>query len=428
MNCETVQKTADNKLCISCGLCKGICPNQCISYQRQDGMFIPLIDNKKCTKCGLCANICPSNEFMTLCNEKDIFTAATGKVLLSCNAWSKDAQLRHVSASGGTISSIVRQLLQKGFYDAAFCVKSYTYKNQVATEMILWSDIQNGIDKTSLPKSRYIAISHENAITYAKKNRDKRIIFIGTSCVIRGFEKSIDALKLNRENYLLIGLFCDKIFNYNIWDYFSTPEFCKKQTLDKLHFKNKDSGCWPGNMKFIFSDGSSTFHSAQERVRMKQIMMPERCMYCVDKLNVYADISVGDNFTTVKSSKLGSNSVIIRTNRGKEAWHKCLDNIETANVSIDEIQKAQALNERIKNANYATIKYHEIINNNITCDSSLRTQYSSLLNDLLIGANYQKSPHALSKLLKQKKRSKKIADIRYNVQSRLGTLKKSILK
>ena len=161
---------------------------------------------------------------------------------------------------------------------------------------------------------------------------------------------------------------------------------------------------------------------------MKQIMMPERCMYCVDKLNVYADISVGDNFTTVKSSKLGSNSVIIRTNRGKEAWHKCLDNIETANVSIDEIQKAQALNERIKNANYATIKYHEIINNNITCDSSLRTQYSSLLNDLLIGANYQKSPHALSKLLKQKKRSKKIADIRYNVQSRLGTLKKSILK
>lgn len=429
MECVTVQKTADNNLCTSCGLCKGVCPKHCISYKRQDGMFTPVINNNDCSQCGLCAKICPSNDLMTLCGKEDVFAAATGDVLATYNAWSANSQLRHVAASGGVTSSIVSKLLEKGFYDAAFCVKSYTYDDQVVTDMVVWSDIQNGIANTPLPKSRYIAVSHEHAIEYAKKNRDKRLIFIGTSCAVHGFEKSIKALKLNRENYLLIGLFCDKIFNYNIWDYFSTDKFCKKRTLEKLHFKNKDSGDWPGNMKFIFSDGSSIFHSSNERGRMKLVMMPERCMYCVDKLNVYADISIGDNFTKVESSKLGSNSVIIRTSQGNEAWLNSQDSISAVDISIEEIQRAQALDERVRNAKYAAIKQQEIDkNSDVVCDSAVQVQYASLLNDLRVGAEYHEAPEKLNRLMKKKKRSQARADMRYKIRSRLGTLKKFLLK
>lgn len=73
-------------------------------------------------------------------------------------------------------------------------------------------------------------------------------------------------------------------------------------------------------MKFIFTDGTVAYQDKAERVKIKNYFMPERCLYCIDKLNVYADISVGDNYTQQDSSLLGSNSVIIRTNIGMTVW------------------------------------------------------------------------------------------------------------
>lgn len=71
-----------------------------------------------------------------------------------------------------------------------------------------------------------------------------------------------------------------------------------------FNFKNKDSGGWPGNMKFYFSDGKCVFKNKSERVKIKDYFKPERCVYCVDKLNVFADISLGDNYTDQNSSSL----------------------------------------------------------------------------------------------------------------------------
>ena len=65
--------------------------------------------------------------------------------------------------------------------------------------------------------------------------------------------------------------------------------------------------------------------------------MPECCLYCIDKLNVNADISVGDNFTDIESSELGSNSVIIRTAKGQKAWELAKDNLINVRIPIEKI-------------------------------------------------------------------------------------------
>ena len=411
MNLTDISFTTEWNLCSGCGICVGICPKHCIGWKREAGMYQPMIDQNSC---GLCTNVCPGlkHQYEKLPDR----VAVQGKVVLSCNAWSRSADVRHIAASGGVISTLIRQLLEEGSYDIAFLVDSYDYHQQLSTKPVTVQELKDPVS-SNYPKSRYLPVSHENAIAYVKKNRTKKIIFIGTSCAVRGFESAVEKLHLSRENYLVIGLFCDRVFNYNIMEYYQQPVFCGDKSLDNLHFKNKESGGWPGNMKFFFSDGSTAYQDKSERTKVKDYFMPERCLYCIDKLNVCADISMGDNYTQQDSSSLGSNSVIVRSERGLAAWKKAVSLIESREISVEQIMEAQYVDWRLNNLCYGKLKEQEILkkteqeivlNSGVTTNrkpQEYRNRWKSNLQMLHAGEIYSSYPEELQKqIVKEKKR------------------------
>ncbi len=354
----TVAFTAGAGLCTGCGICKNICPTKCISWKRLKGQYVPVVDSNVCVNCGLCSDVCPGLEMTYPSNCKET-EAIIGNCLTAYNAWSCDPKIRHLSASGGVITTIVSALLKSNEYNVAFLVDEYCYDHQLKTKP--YTDIDVSLDSANyrLPKSRYLAVSHENAVAYILNNKNDKVILIGTACAIRGLDNVIKRMGLMRENYLLIGLFCDSVFNYNIWDYYSTA-FSSGKTLNNIHFKDKDSGGWPGNMKMEYSDGSSQFLDKKERTSMKEYFMPERCLYCADKLNVKADLSVGDNYTEQNSSSLGSNSVVIRTSIGEKAWNAAGSLLNCELIAYDKIQKAQFLDGRCHHLYYSKLEERKI--------------------------------------------------------------------
>lgn len=438
MGKRTVKDTVNWNLCSSCGICKNVCPLECISWQRDKGMYKPLIDEEKCVKCGICAKVCPGLKFDYGSEGVSPNEAAIGKCIELYNAWSRNEEVRHVSASGGIISTIIRCLLENGVYDTAFCVDAYDYSDQLTTKPVYVDEVLKGLENSSVPKSRYLPVSHENAVLYLKQNPDKRVILIGTSCAIRGLQNVISHYKLNRENYLLIGLFCDRVFNYNIYDYFSQDLFCEGKKLEQLHFKNKESGGWPGNMKLIFSDGSSAYVDKSERGKAKDYFMPERCMYCIDKLNVSADISLGDNYTGENDSPLGSNSVIIRTEAGLNAWNISKDNIEYVITTMDSIAKGQYLEWRLNNYHYSKLKQKEIksdeidINKGVESEkdsSEYRWRWKKDLEKLRAGEIYCEHSDALDNQFKKaEKEKKKRTSLVKRVGSKIYRLTRKALK
>lgn len=421
MNPANISFTIECNLCCGCGICVGVCPRHCIEWKREDGMYQPVIDINSCISCGLCVKVCPGlghrYEVQPDCS------AVRGNVIFSCNAWSCSPEIRHVSASGGVISTLVQHLLMDGAYDAAFLVDCYDYHRQLSTKPVIAQNVQDMVS-TSYPKSRYLPVSHENAVTYVKQNRTRKVIFVGTSCAIRGFLFAVDQLHLQRENYLLIGLFCDRVFNYNVVDYYQQPFFCGDKELERFHFKNKESGGWPGNMKFFFSDGSSTYQDKSERAKVKDYFMPERCLYCIDKLNVCADIALGDNYTQQNSSPLGSNSVIIRTNIGMAAWQKTASLLEYSEVSIEKIMEAQYVNWRLNNLCYGKLKEQEVLirtgkkivlNSGVTTNrktQEYRERWKNNLQMLHAGEQYRNHPEQLQKQMDKAERSRKQGTIR----------------
>lgn len=407
MERNTVKKTVQADLCSGCGICKAICPKECISWNKKKGLYVPNINEQQCVNCGLCASVCPglSHRYEAKGTAEE---TVTGPVLASYNAWSRDVELRHVSASGGVISTMIRELLESGAYDGAFCLDSYDYRQQLMTRLYTAEEVKDCWNQSNAPKSRYLPVSHENAVAYMKENRNARLIFVGTSCAVRGLQAAVKKLNLNREQYLFIGLFCDKVFNYNVISYWQ-DRYCHGNALEALHFKNKESGGWPGDMKF-FPEGRETFYvPLEDRAKAKAYFMPERCLYCVDKLNACADISLGDNYTGKDDSKLGSNSVIIRTQTGANAWIAVKDKLEVRDIGIADIQKAQAIDWRLDNLYCGDLKAAQIgepldLNPGMLREketASYLSTWKTNLRKLKTGAVYDSDPTVLIKQIQK---------------------------
>lgn len=402
MAANSVELTAKTGLCCSCGICRGICSQGAISYLRKDGMFVPEVDSALCVNCGVCQKICPGLGYDYSTN-MPISDQIYGDYQLCVNAWSKDPEKRHLAASGGVVSELLDTLIRQDVYDAAFVIDSYQYSDQLRTVKIVKSTVPEDWETSRIPKSRYLPVSHEDAVTYIRTNADKRLILIGTSCAVRGIRKLLDYLHRNREQYLLIGLFCDSVFNYNVTEYFQN-ELCREKTLTAFHFKNKESGGWPGNMKLFFSDGTSAYADQSERTKAKEFFMPERCLYCIDKLNVEADISLGDNFTKQNRSEKGSNTVIIRTRMGMAAWNAVKQKLEYETVAIGTLKDAQYLEGRKNRFYYACLKERQVLkrigfqihlNKNLKPDQNIllfEQAWRRQLKKISLGQTYVRSP------------------------------------
>lgn len=400
----TIHTTVANNLCISCGVCKAICPKECIEWKKEGGMYLPRIDGQACVNCGLCGAVCPGlgHGYDT---KETAQATVSGEALQCFNTWSRNPKLRHVSASGGVISTMIRLLLEKGSYDGAFCLDSYDYRHQLKTRLCTARDFLEP-ETTNGPKSRYLPVSHENAVAYMKENPEKRLILVGTPCAVRALQSAARKLRRNREQDLYIGFICDRVFNYNVLPYFEDTYASGKQ-LQALHFKNKESSGWPGDMKFFPQDGTPFYVPLEERVKAKAYFGAERCLYCVDKLNATADLCVGDNYTGQNSSELGTNSVIIRTALGLQAWEQAAEGLEMHPVELGQIQKAQDIPWRLNNLCYGDLKtWKEPLDLNAGVPREQNAMdyersWHEQLKKLRLGACYDTNPEKLRKAQKK---------------------------
>ncbi|MBR1907607.1 Coenzyme F420 hydrogenase/dehydrogenase, beta subunit C-terminal domain [bacterium] len=348
-----IEHVVEENLCIQCGMCSAVCPKACISIKRHNYDFLPEIDKIKCIDCSLCSKICSKNYLGSVEDESDINEEIVlGDYINIYHAKTKNRDILKSSTSGGIITTLVHSLLENNSYDCAFLLDKYSYDAQLRTSKFTKND-----SLINTTKSRYLTVSHYNSVKYLKENPNDRVIIVGTGCVISSFLELINILKLNRDNYLLIGLFCDKTMNYGVYEYFKQHKAGKNKILKNLFFRTKDAGNWPGNVRLEYEDGSTIDLNKKERMKVKEYFVPERCLYCLDKLNKNADLSVGDNYIPENYDENGISSVIIRSKRADEIWNNLSDKFSFGSDSKEIIIKVQGLKSRInKNLQFAKIK------------------------------------------------------------------------
>ena len=428
--------TVKNNMCVSCGFCRAVCSSNCIEYELYMGKYIPRIIQDKCTECGICIEICPSLNVnfnsRRSCNEtEETLNQYIGRFTKCFSAYSKNVETRINSVSGGCVTTLIQKLLDTEEYDVAFLVDSFNYLNFCETKAYRKND-----NLKDTAKSRYIPISHESMVKYILEKREEKIIVVATSCAVHALNNVINKFKLSKEKILILGLFCDKVMNYNIFDYFE--DYNKMgESLKNLVFRTKENSVWPGHLKLEYGNNKSVYLPSLERIILKDYFVIERCLYCIDKLNQFADISFGDCYSKKTKSEKGLNSVIIRSAQGSKVWEKVKDEISFTETEIDDIYEGQKIDLKRMNYIFSLIKDSETnlkIYKNLSFIKEIdelenRHEYEQAIEKLQIGEDYINNKKILAHELFKKyyflRISRKIKDF---IKRILTELKNNIFK
>lgn len=343
---KDINTTLYFNLCISCGLCKAMCPRDAISITPDKGRYLPKIDYSKCIKCGICLKVCPgididsnlltTSDFLQLENNENITTS----YLIAA----KNSSDRFHSTSGGFISTLISTLLDSNAYSGAFvcnsdCGEDSQLKYTYTTEYTF---------KHTSAGSKYLPISAIEIAEYAQKCDTLNSIVVCTPCILLGLKKYLNEKNINYKDALFIGLFCDCTLNENFIKYLSKIFSHKNERIIKLEFRNKERSGWPGNVKVHFDNGRELTIPSNTRVMLKKYFRLFRCISCRDKFNSMSDISCGDCYQHNEKSFLGLSNIIIRTEKGRKAFELSKYNFVSKLTSHKKVVCSQNFNGVIK--------------------------------------------------------------------------------
>lgn len=345
---NNVTKTRELNMCVSCEICSAVCPLSAITMEFQDGKFVPSVNMELCTECGICLSVCPGINIDY--NNTGSYRELVGPYIGVYTVHTKNEEIRKISTSGGFVTTLVAELLEKGEYDGAFLLTFDSFDGKPA-RLKLCSERQQVIRAA---KSKYIPASAYNVIKELEKRNNKKYVIVGTPCLFQGIKQFLKNKNIPENNLLFIGLFCDKTLNYNIYDYFEKTYGKEKEKLIRLDFRTKDPNGWPGDCKLFFDSGRTLVVSRNIRGKLKDFFQLNRCLFCLDKLNTLADISVGDCYIKREADNRGKSSVIIRTEKGKRIFDKYSYLFDSKKERMSDIAGSQKIYE--KRDNIANIK------------------------------------------------------------------------
>ena len=299
----------NKKLCSGCAACFNICPKNCISMKPDScGFVYPFVDKAICINCELCQHICP------IINKERL---KAGKPLSVNVAWSKNAELRYNSTSGGMFSEIAYQIIIQG---GSVVGAAYGKDNMVVHQIV--KDAA-GIEK--LRQSKYVQSSIDNIYKIIKNLLENQIVlFCGAPCQVAGLKSFLGS---RYTNLITMDFICHGVNSpkaYRAW--LEESESRQKAKVIRVQFRYKEDG-WKKSAlctRLDFSNGDIVIQRGIENAFMcgylsSNLFVRPSCSECKFKgRNRYSDITVGD-FWGVDSSlddDKGTSFVQVNTTEG----------------------------------------------------------------------------------------------------------------
>ncbi|MGQ4872849.1 MAG: Coenzyme F420 hydrogenase/dehydrogenase, beta subunit C-terminal domain [Promethearchaeia archaeon] len=319
---EPVKIIFNSKICSGCGLCEGICPVNCLNIENGIG----LIDENKCLRCGLCYYICPRSylpvRVLNMYQENSDEFKEYGNIGFFKEAYSartKIDTIKKVCQDGGITSTCLYYLFESNKIEAAIGAKMSD---------TLWKPepfIMNSInDVIKTAGTKYV--SNPNLkILNNKEIFGKRIAIAGVPCMMQALLKNqiydINFPSLSNIQFR-IGIFCMESFPYD-----GFLKICEKLNVDVNDIKKTDIN--KGKFFVYTKDGNELSIPIKEITNLAR----EDCEVCFDLTSEAADISIGSI-----GAPAGWNTVIIRTNKGKQLFNDLIKNDLIEYKPIEEVK------------------------------------------------------------------------------------------
>lgn len=278
-----------------------------------EGFLQPVVDLNKCRKCGKCEKACPviHPEYK---NRKP-----------KCFAMQGSDQIREVSSSGGLISYLSSNVLNKNgsVYGAAWD------KNLKVKQI----KIKNEKEISKIRSSKYV--QSETCYTFQECATDlkseKLVLYTGTPCQIAGLKSYLKSRNISTDNLLTVDLICHGVPNSKSLRKYIKDEFGNdaQDKIKKIDFREKKIYGWSSTTNIYFNDGSKNVHRATTKdpwfnAFLPCLMLRRSCATCpFSRLPRQGDITAGDFWGCEKvdpalNDKKGTSFILINNKKGKK--------------------------------------------------------------------------------------------------------------
>ncbi len=338
---RNVEAVAKQHLCLCCGTCTAVCPENAISMvETINGLLIPEVNGSTCNGCGLCLKVCPGTHL-----EKGLLSPQTDPFKGNCiDAYCGQAVNKDIlqnGQSGGVVTALLEHLLDSGLVDNAL-VTQMPQDGSLRPKCVVTCN-RDIIRKSQA--SKYCPAPVGAIAQKAIAQNGEKLAVVGISCQIHGLANA--QAHLGGPTPLRIGLVCDRMLTFGAIDFLVDKAGVNREDVASFQFRSKKFNGWPGDACVCMKDGEELCVANKHRGSIKDIYTPLRCRLCFDKMNVLSDIVVGDAWG-LRKGKEGFSSVIVRTDKGRDALLSAqkAGAIELEIVNAEAIFKGQAAEKK----------------------------------------------------------------------------------
>ncbi len=346
---KDITNIVNQYLCHSCGSCFASCGHDSISYKNTVGGYLfPEINYDTCTNCGLCYDICPGDHFTDYLKNQTEDDPFIGKIISSYIGKSTDEVIYKNSQSGGVVTALLKNLLESGQISAAI-VTSMNTESSSYSEAKIVTTVEELI---SAQKSKYVPTNITSLMQKIEKI-DGTIAMVGLSCHMHGLENLLTIKRKLKNKIIKIGLICDRVMTSVSIDFLAQQVTTGKKIKDFV-FRDTLNTAYPGDTTVTTNNGNIKKLDKKSRMLMKDYFTPSRCLLCFDKMNIYADIVIGDPHGIPNVDRTyGESLVIIRTDKAKQIVDQAIKShdIILRNTSVEKAIKGQNIDAKRKKWN-----------------------------------------------------------------------------
>lgn len=322
----------NEKNCTGCSACANACPTSAIKMVADEEQFLhPRIENNICISCGICKKVCPILNTSSEIKDKPSAFAA----------FNADKNTRVNSSSGGIFSLLARSILQQ---DGVVFGSSFDENLSVRHIAIESCD-----ELYKLQGSKYLQSVIGETYKETKKIllEGRPVLFSGTACQIAGL---YNYLGKDFKNLYTHDVICHGVPSPMVWKrYLTYLEKIKGAHVKTVSFRNKSSGWKRYSLRYVFENGNEMSIVNSDDLYMKcflsDIALRPSCYNCKFKSTYRsADITLADFWGIDKvipemDDNLGTSLVVIHSQKGQELWHTVKNKVVSKVVDIDEAVK-----------------------------------------------------------------------------------------